>query len=114
MFKILVVNIGSTSFKYQLFNMDEESYLAKGQFEKIGSKQSHMQYNKSLEPTITASIDTSSGYDSCIRSMLDMLLDSRNGVIENLSEIKAIGFKTVHAGEVRDPNSCVQERLCKW
>jgi acetate kinase len=112
MFKILVVNIGSTSFKYQLLDMDNEVSLARGKLEKVGNKQSPMQHIRSEKMVINRTIDTSLGYASCIKAMIEALLSRQNGVISDLSEIKAIGFKTVHAGEIRKP-SLISDEVMK-
>jgi acetate kinase len=112
MFKILVLNIGSTSFKYQLFDMDNEVSLAKGKFEKVGNRQSPLQHIRSEKILINGQIDTSAGYSSCIKIMIEILLSKENGVIHDLSEINAIGFKTVHAGEIGKP-SLINDEIIK-
>lgn len=112
MFKILVVNIGSTSFKYQLFDMDNEVSLARGKFEKVGDKQSPMQHIRSEKILINRTNDTSPGYASCIKAMIEVLLSKEYGVINDLSEINAIGFKTVHAGEIGEP-SLINDEIIK-
>lgn len=103
MFRVLVVNIGTTSFKFQLFEMKNESVLARGLIERVGNQQSPMKYSTKGKDVKSRLIDTSSGYDSCIKSMTDLLLDHEEGVIERMSEIDAIGFKTAHGGEIRKP-----------
>jgi acetate kinase len=99
---ILVVNIGSTSLKYQLYNMENESVLTKGLIDRIGNKDSIMKYIVGKE-LIKKIIDTSIGYVSAIKIMLDVIIKKNNnktGVIKDFSEIWAIGFKTVHCGEI--------------
>jgi len=99
---ILVINIGSTSLKYQLYNMDNESVLIKGLIERIGNQDSILEY-KIAQKLYVETIDTSFGYASAIEAMLNVIIKNetnRIGIIENLSEIKAIGFKTVHCGKI--------------
>jgi len=112
MYKILIVNIGSTSFKYQLFDMDNEVSLARGKLEKVGDKQSPMQHIRSEKILINRKIDTSPGYSSCIKAMIEVLLSKEHGVINDLLEINAIGFKTVHAGETGKP-SLINDEIIK-
>ena len=110
--KILVVNIGSTSFKYHLFDMDKEDILARGTIERVGNCQSPMKYVGNGGKAINKSIDTSSGYDGCIKSMIEILLDREAGVIGDLVDIDAVGFKTAHGGEIREP-SPITEKVIK-
>lgn len=107
--KILVVNIGSTSFKYQLFDMENQINIAKGKIEKVGDRQSLMSYFRNNDISLEDSLDTSSGHENCIKAMIELMLDSEKGVLGDLSEISAIGFKTVHAGEVRDASLITEE-----
>ena len=109
MFRVLDVNIGSTSFKFQLFEMENESVLAKGLIERVGYQQSPLEYSVKTKDAMSRLVDTSSGYDSCIKSMTDLLLDKEEGVIERMSEINAIGFKTAHGGEIRKPSLITNE-----
>jgi len=101
---ILVINIGSTSLKYALFDMATESQLANGLIERIGNKKSsftHWQMNKQKT---TNTIDTTYGYESAIKQMLKALIKNdlnKNGIVNDESEIEAVGFKTVHAGKIK-------------
>jgi acetate kinase len=93
MFNILVVNIGSTSLKFNLFEMINEEMLVKGIIERIGNTDSPMRYQVVGSDPVNTAIDTSRGYGEGIKAVLQLLRGK---------EIKAIGFKTVHAGEFRD------------
>jgi acetate kinase len=103
---ILVINIGSTSLKYALIDMDRESKLATGLIERIGYKNSpftHWQMDINSTKTI---IDTTSGYESAIRKMLKVLIKNdknKEGIVNDELEIEAVGFKTVHAGQIKKP-----------
>jgi len=96
--KVLVVNCGSSSIKYQLFEMNDESVLAKGLVERIGLEGSVLTH----EPTgkekmvINANI---SNHTIGIGLVLEALVDANHGVISSMKEIDAIGHRGVHGGE---------------
>jgi acetate kinase len=96
--KILVLNCGSSSIKYQLFEMTSAVVLAKGIVEKIGLKGSFIKNERfdgdkvKLEGEI---LDHQSG----IEYILGMMISEKRGVIKDLSEINAIGHRLVHGGE---------------
>ena len=96
--KILVVNSGSSSIKYQLFDMTDESVLAKGLVERIGIPDSiinHYPFNR--EPVITR--QDIPNHKVGIKLMMDALLHQDYGVIKDISEVVAVGHRVVHAGE---------------
>lgn len=97
---ILVVNVGSTSFKYRLFDMSCQRCLAKGAFERVGSSSSPYSWeqgNKRGE----GEINTLEGYSPCIGLMMEMLI--KEGVISSADEIDGVGFKAVMAGKINYP-----------
>ena len=97
---ILVVNIGSTSLKYRLLEMDTETTLARGYIERIGSDASPVSVTNA-DVTQTFAMDTREGYDAAIQAMLDAMVRPREGmpqVLDDPSRIAAIGFKAVHGG----------------
>ena len=102
--KILVLNCGSSSIKYQLFDMVSGAVLAKGIVEKIGLKGSFLKNERfdgdkvKLEGEI---LDHQTG----IEYLLGLMVSKRRGVIKNLNEIDAIGHRLVHGGE-RFQGSC--------
>jgi len=111
---ILVVNIGSTSLKYQLYNMEDESVLTKGLIDRIGNQDSIMKCMVGKE-LIKRNIDTSLGYASAIKIMLDVIIKKNNnktGVILDLSKIWAIGFKAVHCGKIFSSSLISDEIIC--
>ncbi|HAJ31759.1 MAG TPA: acetate kinase [Candidatus Atribacteria bacterium] len=96
--KVLVVNSGSSSIKYQLFDMTDESVLAKGLVERIGISDSIINhYPSDREPVITHQDITN--HRVGIKLMMDALLHPDYGVIKDISEIVAVGHRVVHAGE---------------
>jgi acetate kinase len=96
--KILVLNCGSSSIKYQLFDMAAATVLAKGIVEKIGLKGSFLKNERydgdkvKLEGEI---LDHQTG----IEYLLGMMISGKRGVIKNLNEIDAVGHRLVHGGE---------------
>ena len=96
--KVLVVNSGSSSIKYQLFNMTDESVLAKGLIERIGISDSIINhYPSGKEPIITH--QDIPNHRMGIKLMMNALLHPDYGVIKDISEIVAAGHRVVHAGE---------------
>ena len=96
--KVLVVNSGSSSIKYQLFDMTDESVLAKGLVERIGISDSIINhYPSGREPAITH--QDIPNHRVGIKLMIDALLHPDYGVIKDVSEIVAVGHRVVHAGE---------------
>jgi acetate kinase len=93
--KILVANLGSTSFKYRLFDMADERVLARGGVERIGSAKS-----RSYARTERASIEEEApvkDHAAAVEACLRQLADPQIGALADASEISAIGFKAVHA-----------------
>lgn len=96
--KVLVVNSGSSSIKYQLFDMTDESVLAKGLVERIGIPNSIVNhYPSGREPVITHR--DIPNHKIGIKLAMDALLHPEYGVIKDVSEISAVGHRVVHAGE---------------
>lgn len=96
--KILVANLGSTSFKYRLFDMDGERQLARGGIDRIGSPESRCTVQigeHRLEKTLRVP-----DHAEAVRQCLTQLTDSKSGCLKSASEVSAIGFKAVHGGAV--------------
>jgi acetate kinase len=93
--KILVANLGSTSFKYRLFNMAEERVLARGGVERIGAASSrcYAQTEHGSREEQAPVSDHAAAVEACLR----LLSDCQIGVLKNAQELSAIGFKAVHA-----------------
>ncbi len=95
--KVLVINAGSSSIKYQLFQMPQADVLAKGSVEKIGeevSKLSH-RYGGKVHIVETEVADHEKG----MALILETIIDEEVGVIKSVSEIEAVGHRVVHGGE---------------
>lgn len=93
--KILVANLGSTSFKYRLFDMTTEQVLARGGVERIGSPQSpcFVESGGQREETTVEARD----HAAAVRLCLEQLSDPKRHCLRDPSELSAIGFKAVHA-----------------
>lgn len=96
--KILVINAGSSSLKYQLIDMDKEQLLAKGLVERIGDKQNSQLTHKANGNATTIKHPLENHAES-MQLVLSTLVDEKIGVISNLSEISAIGHRVLHGGE---------------
>ena len=93
--KILVANLGSTSFKYRLFDMADERVLARGGVERIGSPQSRcfVEADGACEESTVAAKD----HAVAVRLCLEQLADPKRRCLKDPGELAAIGFKAVHA-----------------
>ncbi|WP_434564206.1 acetate kinase [Thermoanaerobacterium thermosaccharolyticum] len=95
--KILVINCGSSSLKYQLIESKDGNVLAKGLAERIGINDSLLTHNANGEK-IKIKKDMKDHKDA-IKLVLDALVNSDYGVIKDMSEIDAVGHRVVHGGE---------------
>ena len=95
--KILVINSGSSSLKYQLIDMETEAVLAKGLCERIGIANSNFIY-KAKGTTVEQQIDMPS-HNVAVRLVLNKLTDKEVGVIASMSEIDGVGHRVVASGE---------------
>ncbi len=108
--KILVLNCGSSSIKYQLFNIETETVLAKGIVEKVGMKGSFMKYQKMGEDNIMLEgeiIDHKVG----IEYILGVLTSSEIGCLSSIEEIEAIGHRVAHGGEKFDKSELITDAV---
>lgn len=95
--KILVLNCGSSSVKYQLFDMEDESVLAKGLVERIGIDGSVLTHRPAGKEKLVRETEIPD-HKVAIRLCLEALTDPHYGVIKDYSEIRAIGHRIVHGG----------------
>lgn len=96
--KILVVNAGSSSLKYQLMEMNDESVLAKGVCERIGQDGSVLVHKGKggAEVRVEGAMPT---HSEAIKMVLDALVDKNYGVISDMNEIAAVGHRVLHGAE---------------
>ena len=105
--KILVINCGSSSLKYQLIDMENESVMAKGLCERIGiegSKLTHKANGKEMviEQAMPA-------HTEAIKLVMQALVDPEYGVIKDTKEISAVGHRVLHGGKVYSDSIVVDE-----
>jgi len=107
--KILVINCGSSSLKYQLFNMDTEEVMVKGLVERIGIEGSRLvQKNNGDEFVIEEPMQD---HTQAVGHVFDALIDSENGVIGSLDEIDAVGHRFVHGGEKMTKSALINDEV---
>lgn len=95
--KVLVINCGSSSLKYQLIRMEDEEVLAKGIVERIGIDGSMITYKANGNKIVKEK--KISNHKEAIKLVLDTLMDKEIGVIESIKDIYAVGHRIVHGGE---------------
>ena len=107
--KILVVNCGSSSIKYQFFEMPEGRVLAKGVLERIGEAESVLSHQANGRRTEIRQVvpDHREGFDLVVKT----LLDEKVGALRDISEIFAIGHRVVHGGEKFAESTLITEEV---
>jgi acetate kinase len=96
--KILVINCGSSSLKYQLIDMQNEEVIAKGLAERIGIEGSILKHQPKDSEKITIERPMPT-HKEALQTLVDALTDKTYGVIKSMNEISAVGHRVVHAGE---------------
>ena len=95
---ILVLNCGSSSLKYQLIKMEDESVLAKGLVERSGIEGSILTHKPTGKDKYVVE-QPMEDHNVAVKLVLDALVDPQHGVIKDASEISAVGHRVLHAGE---------------
>jgi len=96
--KVFVINCGSSSLKYQLIDMSNESVLAKGLVERIGIEGSIVTHSTTGKEKMVVQ-KPMSDHKVAIEIVLSCMLDAENGAIKSADEINAVGHRVVHGGE---------------
>jgi len=96
--KVLVINAGSSSIKYQLIDMTNENLLAKGQCDRIGIAGGNFKQKNYKDVEYKTEVDIPD-HAAGIKLIVDALTDKEHGVIDSMKEINAVGHRVVHAGE---------------
>ena len=110
--KILVINCGSSSVKYQLIDMSNEEVLAHGLVERIGIQGSIL--TQKVEGRDKYIIETPmENHKFAIKLVLDALVDEKHGVIKSMDEINAVGHRVVHGGEKYSQSVIIDENVMK-
>lgn len=111
--KVLVINAGSSSLKYQLFDMDDGSVLAKGLCERIGLAGSKVTHKKTGDTPYKAEAPMSN-HEAALQLVLDLLTDTDHGVIADISEIGAVGHRIAHGGEKCRQSMRIDDEVVKY
>ena len=109
--KILVVNAGSSSLKYQLIDMDNETMMAKGLIERIGIPGSRLKQTVGDQEYIIKM--PMNDHVEASKQMLLALTNEQHGVVKNMGEIGAVGHRVVHGGESFTTSSLIDEACLK-
>ncbi|MFN8254735.1 MAG: acetate kinase [Bacteroidales bacterium] len=110
--KIMVLNCGSSSIKYQLFEMEENKVIVKGIIEKIGLKGSYMEYQREDMPEVVFQgeiLDHQMG----IEYILGVLISQKHGCLKSLDEINAVGHRVAHGGEKFTQSVLIDDKVRK-
>jgi acetate kinase len=108
--KVLVLNCGSSSIKFQLFDMEKKSTMAKGVAEKVGMKGSFVKLEKENEDKVRFEgeiLDHQSG----IEYILGIITSKKHGCIRNLDEIDAVGHRIVNGGEKFNKSALINDEV---
>jgi len=106
--KILVVNSGSSSLKFMLFNMSTETMLAKGLVERIGTPNANLVYQRDGEGKTSQGI-SAENHGKALAMACKMLADPETGVVKSLKEVNAIGHRVVHGAEFFSESAIITE-----
>ena len=111
--KILVINAGSSSLKFQLIDMEDESVKAKGLVERIGIEGTHFKQTVAEGNKVIEFTRNMADHTEAIAAVLEALTDKENGAIESLDEIGACGHRVLHGGETFKASALVTEESMK-
>ena len=109
--KILVLNCGSSSLKFQLIDMENEERLVKGNFERIGGMKTTLKLNIRGEKSEILRI--ARDYDEAISFVLEVLQKPENNLISSIDEIEAVGHRIVHGGELFGESVFITDEVIK-
>ncbi|ACV62055.1 acetate kinase [Desulfofarcimen acetoxidans DSM 771] len=110
--KVLVMNCGSSSLKYQLLDMTTENLLAKGLVERIGIAGSFLTHEPTGKDKVRIETEMPT-HTVAIKLVLDALINAEHGVIGDMKEIDAVGHRVVHGGETFTDSAIVTEEIMK-
>ena len=107
--KILVLNSGSSSLKYQVIDMETEEAVCSGYFERIGSEKAFLTHKVNGEKIkIEKAVKD---HSEALKVVMEQLLDENYGVIKSLDEIDSIGHRMVHGGEKFNSSVLIDEKV---
>ena len=112
--KILVINSGSSSLKFELIDMTNEKTIAKGICERVGISDPIFTFKNLVKDIVIKDRpEPMSNHKEAINVVLNALQDKENGVIENVDEIDAIGHRMVHGGEYYADSTLIDDEAIK-
>lgn len=111
--KILVINCGSSTIKFQLIEMEKKEVIAKGRCDMIGYKESNIIYSNIRDNYSNHEDVKMQDHNEGMNVLLATLLDKEHGVISNLDEIYAVGHRMAHGGERFKKPELVTDELLK-
>ncbi len=97
--KILVLNSGSSSIKYQLWETDRDQRIARGIVSRIGEEEGEIEHIPEGRPLLKKSFGKRIDHTEALQRILEILVTPPNGVINSIAEIEAVGHRVVHGGE---------------
>lgn len=111
--KILVINCGSSSVKFKVFEMPEETLVAEGNVEKIGEETGLFSYTKGNKQLFYRKQVDVKTHNEALSLIADTLVDREVGIIKDVREIKGVGHRVVHGGEGFDRSVIITEEVIK-
>jgi acetate kinase len=110
--KVLVINCGSSSLKYQLINMENENAMAMGLVERIGIEGSILTHRpEGMDKVIVQ--EPMKDHKDAIKLVLEALVDPKHGVIKSMEEISSVGHRVVHGGEHYSQSVIIDDTVMK-
>ena len=107
--KVLVINCGSSSIKFELFAMPEETVLATGIVEKIGEEVGRLKCRTNGHKHVTE--EPIADHDVGLRMIVQALTDTERGGLESPAEIRAVGHRVVHGGEALAQTALITDEV---
>ena len=110
--KILVLNCGSSSVKYKLYDMTNEQVIAKGGVERVGQEGSFLKFKDRMGESVTINKYLPE-HTTAVELILDTLQDPKYKYIESINEINAVGHRVVHGGETFSASTLITDEVIK-
>jgi len=111
--KILVINCGSSSVKFKVFEMPEETILADGSVEKIGEEESLFSYRRGGREVCKKKPVQVKNHEESLQVIAKTLVDRETGIVKDVREITGVGHRVVHGGEGFDKSVPLNEEIIK-
>ncbi|RCW51063.1 acetate/propionate family kinase [Paenibacillus prosopidis] len=108
--KVLVINAGSSSLKYQLYDMRDESVLASGRVERIGMDSSIVTHEPADKPEVRQ-VSEILDHVTAVKRVAEMLTHPEHGALTHMNEIEAVGHRVVHGGEAFSSSVLVTQEV---